>query len=154
QRELAQSLPLVHAPAANAAGFTGSGTSVAILDTGIDYTRAAFGSCIWPGLPSTCKVVYAYDFAPYDGSNDDNGHGTNEAGIGAGVAPGVKLLGLDVFDGAGAADADIIAALDWVVANRDAYNIVAANMSLGYHQTYYTSPCSLNQYVSPFANLR
>ena len=136
----AQSFPLINQPAAAAAGKIGAGTSVAVLDTGLDYSRADFGACTAPGVPSTCRVAYAQDFAPSDGSRDDNGHGTNVAGIVAGVAPGARLIGLDVFTGGGAWNTDIISAINWSIANRAAYNIAALNLSLGGGSS--TSPCS------------
>jgi subtilisin family serine protease len=127
---LAQSLPQIHQPAAAAAGSLGQGTAVAVLDTGVDYTRADFGSCSAPGAPG-CRVAYAQDFATSDGALDANGHGTNVAAIVAGVAPGAAILALDVFDGAYAYSSDILAAIDWCVRNQATYNIVALNMSLG-----------------------
>ena len=69
-------------------GATGAGTTVAVLDTGVDFSRAAFGSCSAPG--GACKVAYAQDFAAQDNSRDANGHGTkrrrHRAGCGAGRA--------------------------------------------------------------------
>jgi len=56
QAFLAESAPLVREPQAFAAGYSGAGTTVAVLDTGVDYTRAAFGSCTSPGVPAGCKV--------------------------------------------------------------------------------------------------
>ena len=133
QHFLAQSLPLINQPGAAAGGATGSGATVAILDTGVNYTNAAFGPCTAPGVPAdSCKVVYAQDFAPSDGALDDNGHGTNVAGITLGVAPGAKVAALDVFRIDGYAyDSDLLAAVNWCVANQAAYNIVSLNMSLG-----------------------
>jgi subtilisin family serine protease len=93
---LTQSLPLIGQPAAAGAGHTGAGTAVAVLDTGVDFTQAAFGGCGSPGTPG-CKVVVSQDIAPNDGSLDDNGHGTNVSGIVVGVAPDTKLLVFDVF---------------------------------------------------------
>jgi hypothetical protein len=136
----AESFPLIDQPAAAAAGKTGAGTSVAVLDTGADYTRADFGSCTAPGVPATCRVAYAADFATNDNSRDDNGHGTNVAGIVAGVAPGAKILALDVFNGSSAWSSDIISAINWSIANKQAYNIAALNLSLGGGSS--TSPCS------------
>ena len=78
---LTESLPLINQPPVAAAGFAGTGTVVAVLDTGVDYTKAAFGSCSGPGYSAGCKVIAAYDFAPLDYSKDDDGHGTNVAGI-------------------------------------------------------------------------
>jgi hypothetical protein len=42
--DLTRSLPLVDQPPAQAAGHTGAETAVAVLDSGVDDTRAAFGS--------------------------------------------------------------------------------------------------------------
>jgi subtilisin family serine protease len=136
----AESFPLIRQPAAAAAGYVGAGTSVAVLDTGLDYSRSDFGNCTAPGVPSTCRVAYAQDFAPSDGARDANGHGTNVAGIIAGVAPGAKLIGLDVFNGEGAWNTDIISAINWSIANRQNYNIAALNLSLGGGSS--TSPCA------------
>lgn len=138
---LAESLPLISAPQAHLAGATGAGTSVAVLDTGVDYTLAAFGSCTAPGAPvGTCKVAYAQDFATEDNSLDDDGHGTNVSGIVVGVAPDTRVLGLDIFRTNGSAYYDdIISALNWVVANKTTYNTVAVNMSFGVDE--YTGPC-------------
>jgi len=111
-----------------------------VLDTGTDYTRAEFGSCTAPGVPASCRVAYAADIATGDNSRDDNGHGTNVAGIVAGVAPGAKLVALDVFNGSGASSTDIITAINWAIANRQTYHIAALNLSLGGGAS--TAPCS------------
>ncbi len=118
--------------AAAAAGFTGAGTAVAVLDTGLDYTRSAFGRCAEAGVPGACRVVEVLDIAPDDGALDDDGHGTDVAAIVGGVAPGTDLIGLDVFRGDGFAyTSDVVAAIDWVVDHAGEYNIVALNMSFG-----------------------
>lgn len=135
----AESFPLIGQPAAVAAGKAGAGTSVAVLDTGTDYTRADFGSCTAPGTPSTCRVAYAADIAADDGSRDANGHGTNVAGIIAGLAPATRVLALDVFTGDGAYSTDIITAVNWALANKRVYNIAALNLSLGGGSS--TTPC-------------
>ncbi|WP_186342864.1 CARDB domain-containing protein [Allochromatium palmeri] len=150
--QLNQSLPLIDQPAAYGLGATGSGTTVAVLDTGVDYSRSAFGSCSTPG--GSCKVVYARDFPADDGSRDDDGHGTNVAGIVLGVAPQARIAALDVFRADGrASDSDIIAALNWSVANRSTYNIVAVNLSLGDGQRY-TGSCGGGSYDTAFSSLR
>lgn len=132
---LSQSLPLINQQQASTSGYRGGGATVAVLDTGVDYTRVAFGSCTAPG--GACKVVYATDFAPADSSLDDNGHGTNVAGITLGVAPDAKIAALDVFRTDGYAyTSDIVSAINWCVTNKATYNIASINMSLGSGRYY------------------
>ena len=151
---LSQSLTLMGQTTAAARGQQGSGTAVAVLDTGVDYTRADFGSCTAPGLPATCKVAHAADFAPDDGALDANGHGTMVAAIAAGVAPQAKILALDVFDGSSASSVDVIEAIDWVIANQAVYGIVAINLSLG-GSSKFTSPCTTgNVFRAPIQEAR
>jgi hypothetical protein len=122
---------LIGQPDVAADGYLGSGTAVAVLDTGVDYSRSAFGSCSTPG--GSCKVVYARDFAADDGTRDDSSyHGTNVAGIVLSVAPGARIIALDVFRSDGlTTSSEISAALDWLVANKATYNVRAVNLSLG-----------------------
>ncbi|MDD9971009.1 MAG: S8 family serine peptidase [Myxococcales bacterium] len=132
--------------------FSGEGTAVAILDTGVDFTQPDFGTCAaagngWqPVASSNCRIAESRDFGDSDGIADDqpSTHGTNVAAIVAGVAPGADIIMLDVFTAAdtttppdGTPDSwssvrsDQIAALNWVIANANAKGIVAVNMSLG-----------------------
>lgn len=154
---LTQSLPLVHQPQAATIGLTGEGTSVAVIDTGVAYTHSAFGACTAPGTPAGCRVSASVDIAPADGSLDDNGHGTNVAGIIAGTASAANIVSLDVFTSLGTSSFDlVISAINWAIANRSAYNIVALNMSLG-DGVKYTSACaskSSNPFVTPISNAR
>ena len=130
--QLAQALPMIGQPAAAAAGHQGAGTAVAVLDSGVDYTRAAFGFCTAPGLPAGCKVIASEDFAPQDNQLDaPELHGTLVSGIVVGVAPETKLAVLDVFDGDQGSFTAILAALDWAIVNRDRYDIASVNMSFG-----------------------
>jgi len=145
-RMLTQSLPLIGQPQAAANGDIGTGTTVAVIDSGVDYTLPAFGSCTSPGVPSGCKVVFFQHFESNPVSLDPDGHGTNVAAIVAGVAPGAHIAGLDVFDNATgtALSSDIINAGNWVIANKATYNIVAMNLSLGSGR--YTAPVTDGPY--------
>ncbi len=117
---LAQSTPLINAPAAWAAGHTGAGWSVAILDTGVERTHSFFGgriiseacysnsggtgsgSSLCPGgAPSSTADGSA---APCTITSCD--HGTHVAGIAAGgngpggvngVAPAAGIIAMQVF---------------------------------------------------------
>lgn len=155
---LAYSLPFINQPATAGAGMTGSGTAVAVIDTGINYTLAAFGSCSAPGVPAGCKVSASVDVT---GNNvilntDPQGHGTNVAGIAAGAASGVRIAAVNAFSG-GSSNANwIIAGINWAIANKNAHNITTINMSLG-DGANYTSQCGnshTNPYVAPINNAR
>lgn len=159
---LAQSLGLINQPSAAAAGATGHDTAVAVLDTGVDFTNAAFGSCAAAGDPG-CTVVYATDFADDDGVNDDSGHGTNVAGIVAGVAPSTKILALDVFeplppgaqpDELVAHPDDIVEAIEFVLDTRVDYKTRAINLSLGSRHDYHTTECTGSTYAGVFQTAR
>ncbi|OYY92507.1 MAG: hypothetical protein B7Y41_15595 [Hydrogenophilales bacterium 28-61-23] len=154
---LAQSLPIIGQPTvAQVMARTGAGTTVAVLDTGVDYTLSAFGSCTAPGVPATtCKVVAALDTARNDNKLDNaspDNHGTHVAGVVLGVAPGAKIAAIDVFTGTGAYDSDIAEGIDWAIANKSTYNIVAINLSLG--SGHNTSACSADVLSAPIATAR
>jgi hypothetical protein len=123
-------------------GIDGRGVSVAVIDTGIDLNHSFFGpDADRNGVAD--RIVYSYDFSGNNDSDasDYNGHGSNVASIVGsqdatytGVAPGVNIIALKVFpdNSGGAYVSDISEALNWVVANRAAYNIVSVNLSLGF----------------------
>ena len=102
-------------------GYTGEGSSVAILDTGIQLDHpdldvaggACFGSCC-----STCPEPYG----------DDNGHGTAVAGVVADVAPDADLYSVKVLDENGSgAFGDIANGVVWAADQ----GIDVLNLSLG-----------------------
>ena len=128
-----ESGPLVHQPQAVAMGYTGAGTSVGVVDTGVDYRRVAFGACTAPGTPATCRVAVSRDVAADDGTVDDASlHGTNVSGIAAAMAPGARLVVQDVIRADGTAtSSDIMRAIDWLIGNAAGYNVRAVNLSLG-----------------------
>ena len=126
--------------------LTGHGVGVALIDTGIAPVE---------GLTSESKIVNGPDLSfESQAANtrylDGYGHGTHMAGIIAGknnavvageeaddknfvgMAPDAKLVNVKVGVADGAADvSQVIAAIDWVVANRTANNIRVLNLSYG-----------------------
>ncbi|MES2821994.1 MAG: S8 family serine peptidase [Pseudomonadota bacterium] len=151
---LAESLPLIHEEAAINQGVAGQDVSIAILDSGVNYANAAFGSCTSPGIPATCHVSAAVDIALNDSVLDSNGHGTHVAAIALGVAPAAKIIALDIMNGANISSSDAIAGINWVVANRVTYNIVALNMSFGSSTTYASQCISFNPFFTPVSNAK
>ncbi|CAM4207242.1 hypothetical protein F901_00682 [Acinetobacter dispersus] len=157
-----QSLPLINQPQAASNGFTGAGTSVAVIDTGVNYTHADFGCTAVNTPSSTCRVVYSFDSAPNDNSLDDHGHGSNVSGIVAKVAPKTKIISIDAFrvgvvDGKQqsiAYDSDILAGLNWIVNNARTYNIKAVNISISVYGRKYTSECRNSSYSAAFTRAR
>lgn len=149
---LAQSLPLIEQPAVTSAIAAGNGTTIAVIDNGINYTLPAFGSCTAPGVPSGCKVVASLDFGT--GTTDKN-HGTNVSAIALGVAPASRIAMLNAFSGSTALSSDVIEAINWAIANRAAYNIVAINMSLGERNFWIDVPCTVNNpFLTPVTDAR
>jgi len=68
QLDLSETVPYIGASAVQDAGFTGEGISVAILDSGIDYTHVAFGG---EGTQEAYDAAYGDDTGdPANRSND------------------------------------------------------------------------------------
>lgn len=106
--------------------------TIAVVDSGIDGSRADdFGARV-------VGHVKFGDAAKASTVEDGDGHGTFVSSIAAGqaanypgVAPTAKLFDLRVMDDHGVADtSDVIAAADWILANKDLYGIKVANFSL------------------------
>lgn len=142
---LAQSVALIRADQAQAAGRTGNGVTVAVLDTGIDADHPDLASSVAgeqcfthnAGGGGGCPNGLTVQSGP-GAAADDEGHGTGVAGIitadgvasSKGVAPNAKIVAVKVLaaDGGGSLG-DIVSGLDWVINNRPDVKVV--NMSLG-----------------------
>lgn len=150
-----ENLTLINQPAVAAAGKIGTGTTAVVIDSGVDYTRSAFGSCTAPGVPVGCKVNYYKNIADSSTALDSNGHGTNVSGIVMAVAPDTRIAMINVFGATSStSDALIIQAIDWAISNQSTYHISAINLSLG-DGTKNTSPCiTSNPFVTPVNNAK
>ncbi|MCP2246083.1 S8 family peptidase [Lentzea aerocolonigenes] len=130
---LDRSVPQINAPAAYAAGFTGKGTTVAVLDTGVDQTH--------PDLAD--REIAERNFTSSPDAGDHYGHGTHVASIIAGtgaksggkyrgVAPDARILDVKVLgDNGSGQDSQIIAGVEWAVEQ----GAQVVNMSLGGYDT-------------------
>jgi serine protease AprX len=104
--------------------------TIAIVDSGVQSGRTDFGGRV-------LKQVRLTSLLP-NSPGDGRGHGTFVAGLAAGsanryagAAPTAPLVSLDVMDDNGMAlTSDVIAAADWILQNKAAYNIRVANFSL------------------------
>jgi serine protease AprX len=142
-------------------GYDGAGVGVAIIDSGItgwhdDLTYQGYNSKV--KVVNGQRVVKFVDFVnARTWKYDDNGHGTHVAGIiagngydtlgaRAGIAPAADIVSLKVLDANGGGYiSNVIAALDWVVANHTTYNIRVVNLSVGaaVTESYLTDPLTL-----------
>jgi len=134
-------------------GVDGTGVGVAVIDSGV----TAWHDDLSDG-GRTQRVDRFVDFVKgHQSPYDDYGHGTHVAGIiagngfdsngaRAGVAPNARLIALKVLDRAGQGRiSDVIAALDYVVANKAALNIRVVNLSVatGVYESFLLDPLTL-----------
>jgi serine protease AprX len=118
--------------------------TIAVVDSGIQANRADFD-----GGSRVSAQVNLTSMTP-NSPGDGRGHGTFVAAIAAGsaagyagAAPNAKIVSLDVMDDTGTArTSDVIAACDWILANKSTYNIRVANFSLhsGARNHFYNDP--------------
>ncbi|MEQ7006661.1 S8 family serine peptidase [Actinopolymorpha sp. B17G11] len=138
--DLDRSVPQIGAPDAWAAGFDGTGVTVAVLDSGIDAEH--------PDLAG--KVIEQQNFTTEADPADHLGHGTHTASTVAGtgdasegryrgVAPGADLLNAKVVDDDGSGNFSwVIDGMEWAV-DHDARVV---SMSLSGDPTDGTDPLS------------
>jgi serine protease AprX len=132
-----------------AAGDTGRGVTVAVMDTGIDNLPDLAG-----------RLVGGVDLSgannPFE---DDYGHGTFIAGLIAGngasstgqysgEAPGANLVSIKVAGASGTTRlGTLISGLQWAVDHENTYGIDVLNISLGYQPTESTVLNPMDQAV-------
>lgn len=130
---------IVGAPTAWAAGYTGSGVGIAILDSGVsaggDFGQRLAHAAV-PNLQSAAV--------------DSLGHGTFVASVAAGrsaddryvgIAPGAALVAVNVSRDDTVYSSDVVKGLEWVLANRASRNIRVVVLALAESlpSTYRTS---------------
>jgi len=128
-------------------GYDGTGITIAVIDTGIDYNHPDLF-----GLGPSGKVIGGYDFIDNDKTPfDTNGHGTEVAGIIAadgtisGMAPKAKLLAYRVSDTGESVSSDLIVkAIEQAII--DKADII--NISLGVNKTNKIIDDSVNKAIN------
>ncbi len=135
-------------------GLTGQGVGVAVLDTGVH----AVNDLAQTTKAGPSRVVANVGFSAA-GTDDLCGHGTHVAGIIAGngaastgpqcfrtfygIARQAGIINVKVLGDQGqGCVSDVVAGLQWTVANKSAYNIRVVNLSLGHPvgESYKTDP--------------
>src|SRR5258708_12961551 len=130
----------------DALGLDGAGVGIAVIDSGVAN---------WHDDLASNRVTRFVDFVNFQAAAyDDYGHGTHVAGIIAGDAhhsprrrpalpPPPTLLVEKVLDAAGQGYiSNVIAAIDYAIANKDALQLRVVNLSVaaGVYETYNTDP--------------
>ena len=134
-------------------GFRGEDTTIAILDTGVDFDHESLDDL--DDISSTYDPKIAIDSNgmlgfynantdqeyPDEQPHDSGSHGTHCAGIAAGtggssgqyagVAPQAKLVGVIALDGGSGDEGDLLRSVDWTIQNKDRFSIDVMSLSLG-----------------------
>ena len=137
----------------NQFGLRGEDTTIAILDTGVDFDHESLDDL--DDNPDTDDPKIAVDSEgmlgfynantdqeyPDEQPHDSGSHGTHCAGIAAGtggssgtyagVAPQANLVGVIALDGGSGDEGDLLRAVDWTIANKDRFSIDVMSLSLG-----------------------
>ena len=138
---------VVRAPGAWAAGATGRGVTVALVDTGIadvpdlagrvlpvrDDLGLTSGPCLDLSGEHTCRDSYGHGTFM---AGLIAGNGAGRGGVPTGTAPQATLLSVKIAGPSGAADVStVLSAVQWVVSYRARYGIDVLNLSLGTDST-------------------
>ncbi|HEY7119886.1 MAG TPA: S8 family serine peptidase [Tepidisphaeraceae bacterium] len=139
---------------ANYGQYNGSGQTIAIIDTGVDYNHPAIKG----------KYIGGVDLVTGDGDPmDEDGHGTGVAAIAVGnqftfggakyqgVAPGARIVVVRVDNDKNVPDSRYEQAFQWIIDNRQKYNITVVNASFG--SGHYATEAQRSVYADEMAQL-
>jgi subtilisin family serine protease len=120
--------------------LTGAGVNVAVLDSGFDVNHPDVNDSIIAQHCFNHGTCPPGNTDQSDSARDENGHGTHVTGIitgrGAvaprGIAPDAGIVAVRVLNASGNGwTSDVVAGIDWVVANQARLNVRVMNLSLG-----------------------
>jgi len=116
------------------AQYTGAGTHIYVLHTGVRVTHSDFSGRAFPALDCTSDELVVCDPSDTNCANDIQGHGTHCAGSAGGttygVAPGSSVYGIKVLSDSGSGSFSwSFWALDWMATSGSSPSV--ASMSLG-----------------------
>lgn len=129
-------IPTIGADMLHQSSVTGKDVTIAVLDTGISPIADFI-------LPKN-RIIAFKDFVnniPYP--YDDNGHGSHVSGICSGngymsggkytgVAPLSNIVSVKILDKRGQGNSpQALAGIQWIIDNKEKYNIKIANLSIG-----------------------
>lgn len=138
------------AHAASLNNRTVAAPTVAILDTALDTSlpifkdRVLFEACVleWPSCPNGTTQMEGPGSAVLPANimaSNGFSHGTEMAALAVAANPNVKIvfvriIGVNKFGNRqNSSEITVYKALDWVLANKDRFNIQAVSMSQGHH---------------------
>ncbi|MEM7582225.1 MAG: S8 family serine peptidase [Acidobacteriota bacterium] len=142
---LSESIPLSSFDTVQMAGLTGTGTTVAVIDSGYDTDHADLSDnlvaeqCFCSDNGAGCCPGGGITQSGVGSAEDDHGHGTNVSGVitsagnvaSIGAAPDAGIVAVKVLDDNNSfcCTSDVVAGLDWVATNFP--DVEAVNASLG-----------------------
>ncbi len=154
---------IVNADDVHELGYTGSGVTVAVIDTGVVQMDELYNDAY--GFSKNVHVVDLWDDSNSSYGFDDNGHGTHVTSVIAnssvkqnldttstttynGIAPNADIVAIKAFDQNGRSTYEkVLQSLEYVIENRSLHNIRVLNLSFSALPTSYYWDDPINQLV-------
>lgn len=159
RRTLQHSVPYIGATSLHNQGYDGRGTTVVVIDTGINSSHPTLSgkvvaeACFTEAqsCPNRTNTQYGKGAAA-----PVHWHGSHVSGIAAGtlgVAPAANIIAINVFDkNQSSSETSLIRALNYVLELSATYNIASVNLSLGTTATYNSTCDSLSPQTTSVVN--